>query len=149
MQRTIQGIGIHQSIAPGYIHAPVLDATGLEGGFDFTLSFSPTGLVEAAGKGEEALILRAAAVAGTPVRRRAKCWQQQTQVGPHALRSDQQRSSGLKPELQKRPVQALCDRSCTAETHGKLATALPSTYAQRLGLRGAQRPPKGLTCLLI
>jgi len=33
-----------KSIAPGYIHTPVLDATGLEGGYDFTLNFSPAGL---------------------------------------------------------------------------------------------------------
>jgi uncharacterized protein (TIGR03435 family) len=33
-----------RSIAPGYIHSPVLDATGLEGSWDFTLSFSPVGL---------------------------------------------------------------------------------------------------------
>lgn len=32
-----------QNIAPGYIHSPVLDGTGLEGGYDFTLSFSPAG----------------------------------------------------------------------------------------------------------
>jgi len=33
-----------QSIAPGYIHTPVLDATGLEGSWDFTLNFSPAGM---------------------------------------------------------------------------------------------------------
>jgi uncharacterized protein (TIGR03435 family) len=33
-----------KSIAPGYIHTPVLDATGLEGGYDFTISFSAAGL---------------------------------------------------------------------------------------------------------
>jgi uncharacterized protein (TIGR03435 family) len=33
-----------RTIAPGYIHTPVLDATGLEGGYDFTLSFSAVGL---------------------------------------------------------------------------------------------------------
>ena len=33
-----------KTIAPGYIHTPVLDATGLEGGYDFTLNFSPVGL---------------------------------------------------------------------------------------------------------
>jgi uncharacterized protein (TIGR03435 family) len=38
-----------QYIASGYIHAPVLDATGLEGGYDFTLSFSPIGAVRAPG----------------------------------------------------------------------------------------------------
>ena len=34
-----------QSIAPGYIHSPVLDSTGLEGSWDFTLSFSPVGMM--------------------------------------------------------------------------------------------------------
>jgi len=33
-----------QTIAPGYIHTPVLDATGLEGSWDFTLNFSPAGM---------------------------------------------------------------------------------------------------------
>jgi uncharacterized protein (TIGR03435 family) len=31
-------------IAPGYLHTEVVDATGLEGGWDFTFSFSPAGL---------------------------------------------------------------------------------------------------------
>src|ERR1035438_9188611 len=30
-----------QYLAAAYIHAPVLDGTGLEGGYDFTLTFSP------------------------------------------------------------------------------------------------------------
>jgi uncharacterized protein (TIGR03435 family) len=30
-----------RNLANGYIYYPVLDATGLEGGYDFTLSFSP------------------------------------------------------------------------------------------------------------
>ena len=38
-----------KTIAPGYIHTPVLDATGLEGGYDFTLSFSAVGLTRLAG----------------------------------------------------------------------------------------------------
>jgi uncharacterized protein (TIGR03435 family) len=38
-----------KDIAPGYIHTPVLDATGLEGGYDFTLSFSPAGAVQSGG----------------------------------------------------------------------------------------------------
>jgi uncharacterized protein (TIGR03435 family) len=33
-----------QAIASGYVHAPVLDATGLDGGWDFTLSFSAAGM---------------------------------------------------------------------------------------------------------
>jgi len=39
-----------QGIAPGYIHSPVLDATGLEGGWDFTLSFSPVGMMRGGGR---------------------------------------------------------------------------------------------------
>ena len=37
-----------QKIAPGYIHSPVLDATGLEGAWDFTLSFSGSNLLPGA-----------------------------------------------------------------------------------------------------
>jgi uncharacterized protein (TIGR03435 family) len=40
-----------QDIAPGYIHSPVLDATGLAGSFDFTLSFSPAGAFRSGGDG--------------------------------------------------------------------------------------------------
>jgi uncharacterized protein (TIGR03435 family) len=35
--------GMLQGLAPGYIHTPVLDATGLEGSWDFTLTFSSIG----------------------------------------------------------------------------------------------------------
>jgi len=38
-----------EQMAPGYIHTPVLDGTGLEGGYDFTLSFSPAGATQAGG----------------------------------------------------------------------------------------------------
>jgi len=38
-------------IASGYIHSPVADETGIEGAFDFTLSFSPIGLLQGAGRG--------------------------------------------------------------------------------------------------
>jgi uncharacterized protein (TIGR03435 family) len=34
------------SIAPGYLRTNVVDATGLEGGFDFTFSFSPIGALQ-------------------------------------------------------------------------------------------------------
>ncbi len=40
-----------QSIAPGYIKSPVLDATSLEGSYDFTISFSPAGAVGRGGAG--------------------------------------------------------------------------------------------------
>ena len=39
------------TLANGYIHSPVLDATGLEGRYDFTLSFSPAGMGQMAGRG--------------------------------------------------------------------------------------------------
>jgi uncharacterized protein (TIGR03435 family) len=38
-----------QNIAPGYIHSPVLDSTGLDGAYDFTLSFSPAGVFQSGG----------------------------------------------------------------------------------------------------
>jgi uncharacterized protein (TIGR03435 family) len=38
-----------QSIAPGYIHSPVMDATWIEGAWDFTLNFSPAGVFQSAG----------------------------------------------------------------------------------------------------
>jgi uncharacterized protein (TIGR03435 family) len=40
-----------QYIAGGYIHNAVLDQTGLEGGYDFTLSFSAVGLLNNIGRG--------------------------------------------------------------------------------------------------
>jgi uncharacterized protein (TIGR03435 family) len=41
--------GMLQGLAPGYIHAPVLDATGLEGPWDFTLIFSTIGQLRGPG----------------------------------------------------------------------------------------------------
>jgi len=38
-----------QSLASGYLQSPVLDATGLEGGWDFTLNFSGAGMVQGGG----------------------------------------------------------------------------------------------------
>jgi uncharacterized protein (TIGR03435 family) len=38
---------ILMTLASGYIHAPVLDGTGLDGAFDFTLSFSAVGRFKA------------------------------------------------------------------------------------------------------
>jgi uncharacterized protein (TIGR03435 family) len=40
-----------QRVANGYIHNTVLDETGLEGGYDFTLSFSAAGLLRSGGPG--------------------------------------------------------------------------------------------------
>jgi len=40
-----------QSLAPGYIFVPVKDSTGIEGGWDLTLSFSAAGTLQTAGRG--------------------------------------------------------------------------------------------------
>jgi uncharacterized protein (TIGR03435 family) len=40
-----------QNLAPGYIFVPVKDSTGLEGGWDLTLSFSAAGTLQSAGRG--------------------------------------------------------------------------------------------------
>src|SRR2546425_2550913 len=38
-----------QRLAPGYIHAPILDGTGIDGAWDFSLSFSPVNLLQNGG----------------------------------------------------------------------------------------------------
>ena len=38
-----------QNMASGYVHSPVLDKTGLEGSWDFTLSFSGAGIIQGGG----------------------------------------------------------------------------------------------------
>jgi len=48
-----------QSLAGTYVHYPVLDATGLEGSWDFNISFSPISAAQLAG-------LRVAAPVGQP-----------------------------------------------------------------------------------
>ena len=40
-----------QRIAGGYIRVPVEDKTGLDGAYDFTLTFTPIGLLNAGGRG--------------------------------------------------------------------------------------------------
>jgi uncharacterized protein (TIGR03435 family) len=40
-----------QTMAAGYIYSPVLDGTGIQGGWDFTLSFSSIGLTQGAANG--------------------------------------------------------------------------------------------------
>lgn len=80
-------------LAPGYIHAPVLDATGLGGTFDFTLSFSMAGQLQSGGRrgGEGAA---AQAQASEP-------------NGALSLLDALPKELGLKLELQKRPVRVL------------------------------------------
>jgi uncharacterized protein (TIGR03435 family) len=84
-------------IAPGYIHSPVLDATDLERGYDFTLSFSPAGAAQMAGRGgggETAAPGDALAAASDP-------------NGAITLFEAVEKQLGLKLEAQKRPVGVL------------------------------------------
>ncbi len=89
-----------QNIAPGYIRSPVLDATGLEGGYDFTLSFSPVGVAMAPaggrGGGQEPGAAQTTVVpsASDP-------------TGAVSLSEAIEKQLGLKLEAQKRPVQVL------------------------------------------
>jgi uncharacterized protein (TIGR03435 family) len=41
-----------QRMAPGYIHNPVVDATGIDGAFDFTITFTPIGALNGRGRGD-------------------------------------------------------------------------------------------------
>jgi uncharacterized protein (TIGR03435 family) len=83
-------------IAPGYLHTEVLDGTALEGGWDFTFSFSPAGILQlgqrpgndgapAAGNAEEAA----------------------EPSGALSLFDALTKQLGLKLEMQKRPIPVL------------------------------------------
>lgn len=76
-----------QSIAPGYIRLPVVDATGLEGAWNFTFSFTPNGLP------------------GTPAATGAPPAADPT--GALSLPEALDRQLGLKLEMRKRPMQVL------------------------------------------
>ena len=79
-----------QSLASGYIHAPVLDATGLEGSWDFTLSFSTAGALRNGGGRDGA----AASTATDP-------------NGALSLLDALPKQLGVKLEMSKRPVKVL------------------------------------------
>jgi uncharacterized protein (TIGR03435 family) len=106
---TCQGITMAQfaeklkTLASGYIHTPVLDSTGLAGRYDFTLSFSPVGVGQIAGRGgrggEPGLIAPSplpdpSAAASDP-------------NGAITLFEAVEKQLGLKLEAQKRPVPVL------------------------------------------
>ena len=86
-----------QDIAPGYIKVPVLDATGIEGGWDFTLSFSPAGLFQP-GRGGGARGGDAAA---------APSGEASEPTGGLTLPEAIEKQLGLKLVLQKRTVPVL------------------------------------------
>jgi uncharacterized protein (TIGR03435 family) len=93
-----------QGIAPGYIKSPVLDATGLEGSYDFTLSFSPVGAAGRAMPGPAPA--RDAAPSSSPSGPSAI----PDTVDPNGaitLFEAMEKQLGLKLELQKRPIQVL------------------------------------------
>jgi uncharacterized protein (TIGR03435 family) len=84
-----------QSLAPGYIHAPVLDASGLEGSWDFTLSFSPMGAMLGGGGRDGGPAAAGATAAATDPN------------GALSLLDALPKQLGLKLEMSKRPVKVL------------------------------------------
>ena len=85
------------SLANGYVRVPAVDATGLEGGYTFTVNFSPIGVLQGgAGRGGEAgpVAGGAALSASEP-------------NGALSLPEALDRQLGLKLELQKRPMEVL------------------------------------------
>jgi uncharacterized protein (TIGR03435 family) len=85
--------GMLQSLASGYIHAPVLDATGLDGAWDFSLSFSTIGQLQGGGRGGAAPA-ESASTASDP-------------TGALSLPDAVAKQLGLKLEQTKRPVKVL------------------------------------------
>jgi uncharacterized protein (TIGR03435 family) len=85
-------------IAPGYLRTNVVDATGLEGGYDFTFSFSPIGAIRMA-------------QAARPSSDRAPGADTTTEAadpsGAISLFDALNKQLGLKLETVKRPVQVL------------------------------------------
>jgi uncharacterized protein (TIGR03435 family) len=87
-----------QSLANGYVRVPALDATGLEGGYTFTVNFSPVGLIQGnvGGRGGEAgPVPGGAALAASEPN------------GAISLPEALDRQLGLKLELQKRQMPVL------------------------------------------
>jgi len=86
-------------IAPGYIHTEVVDATGLEGGWDFTFSFSPAGALQASSGGGAQGGASSSEAAGAP-----------SASDPNravSLFDALTRELGLKLEVKKRPMPVL------------------------------------------
>jgi uncharacterized protein (TIGR03435 family) len=79
-------------LANGYAHVPVLDSTGLDGAYDFTISFSAVGLLQSGGPGRGGD--NPAAGVSDP-------------NGALSLPDAINKQFGLKLELQKRPMQVL------------------------------------------
>ena len=94
-----------QNIAPGYIHSPVLDATGIEGGWDFTVNFSPAGAVQGAGRGGERGGDAGPPASAAPAAGAAP--EASEPNGAISLFEAIDKQLGLKLEMKKRPVSVL------------------------------------------
>lgn len=84
-----------QSLAPGYIHSPVLDATNLQGSWDFSLSFSGIEQLRKGGRGGD----------GAPSAENPNAASDPS--GAVSLPEAVSRQLGLKLEQTKRPVKVL------------------------------------------
>jgi uncharacterized protein (TIGR03435 family) len=87
-----------QGLAAGYVRVPALDVTGLEGGWTFTVNFSPIGIFQGGGPGrggDAGPVSGGAALAASEP------------TGALSLPEALDRQLGLKLELQKRPMQVL------------------------------------------
>ena len=88
-----------QGLANGYVRVPALDATGLEGGWTFTVNFSPIGIFQgAAGRGGDA---------GPGPAPGGAALSASEPNGAISLPEAIDRQLGLKLELQKRPMPVL------------------------------------------
>ena len=95
-----------QRVANGYIHNSVIDETGLEGGYDFTLSFSAAGLLQSGGPGRGGEQAGAAAAAG-PAAPAGGVAGASDPNGALSLFDAINKQLGLKLEMQKRPMPVL------------------------------------------
>jgi len=85
-------------MAPGYIQSPVRNATGLEGRYDFTLTFAPAGAGRGGdGRGGKRGGPAAPSPSGVP-------GEASDPTGVMTLPEAVDRQLGLKLEMQKRPV---------------------------------------------
>ena len=86
-------------IAPGYLRTKVVDATGLDGGWDFTFSFSPAGAMQmGGGRGGDG---GGSPAAGSPA---AATPEASEPSGGLSLFDAMAKQLGLKLEMQKRPL---------------------------------------------
>ncbi len=85
------------TLASGYIHSPVPDETGLEGAYDFTLSFSAAGLLNGGPGGR----------GGDPPAGPGATSDASLPSGALSLFDAVTKQLGLKLEMRKRPVQVL------------------------------------------